>query len=91
MSLYPQICVVLVSHQGKFLFATDGDHYRKSQPIKMQSCDAQCQRIHLYKTTPVPKAQKRAQNDSESQRVREFAVRLSLRNVKNYTQKVTPP
>lgn len=31
----------------KFLFTTDGNHHRKSQLIKIQSCGAQSQQIHL--------------------------------------------
>jgi hypothetical protein len=31
------------------LFGMDKDHYRKPQPIKMQSCGAQPQPIHLGK------------------------------------------
>ena len=34
----------------------DGDHYRKLQPIQMQSCGAQSS-WYIYKTTLAPKAQ----------------------------------
>ena len=51
---------------------TDGDHYRKPQPIKMQSCGAQSQGPHLQNTT-APNTQgtlqKRGQKDSNNQKI----------------------
>jgi hypothetical protein len=41
----------------KLLFATDRDHHRKLQPIKMQRCRAQPQQINMP-IIPIPKAQR---------------------------------
>jgi hypothetical protein len=38
------------------LFATDEDHYRKPQPIKMMSCGTNSYG-YIYKTTLAPKTQ----------------------------------
>lgn len=34
----------------KLLFASDRNHYRKQQPIKLQSCRVQFQRMHPQNT-----------------------------------------
>lgn len=44
-----------INKKGEFVFATDGDYDRKTQPIRMQSREGQPQKIHLNKT-PMPKS-----------------------------------
>lgn len=77
---YPQVRSVFTPHQGNFS-SQQTDHYRKPQPIKMQNRGAKSQWLHLQ-NTPAPQAQgtlqKRRWKDCESQRIREFAVRLCL-------------
>ena len=72
-NLYPSL--------RKLLFAKDGDLYKKRQLVKMQSCGAQSQGLHLQ-NTHMPKAQRTLQKskwkDCTSQRNSEFAVRLGL-------------
>lgn len=85
MFLYPHISIVFTSHQGKQFFLqhhrTLQRHYRKLQPINMQSCEAQSHWIHLQNipTFKVPGTlQKRGWKDCKSRRIREFGVRLFL-------------
>lgn len=56
-------------HQGNLTTYNRQDHYRKPQPIQMQSCGAQSQLKHLQ-NTPAPKAQgtlkKRRRKDDKS-------------------------
>lgn len=65
----------------RHLFPTDEDHYRNSQPMKMQSPWVQYQRIHLQ-ITPSPKVQetlrREGQKGSKSHRIRVCAVSLCL-------------
>lgn len=53
----------------KLLSATDREHFRRPQPTKVESCEAQPQWVHLQ-NTPTPKAQgalqKKEQKDSGS-------------------------
>lgn len=65
----------------KCLFATDRDHHRKPQPIKMLSREALSQWIYLQNTL-TPKTWgtlwRRWWKDCKSRRITEFSVRLCL-------------
>ena len=68
------------SSSRKFLIATDGDHYRKPQPIRTELLRP-VPKDHLENSS-TSKAQetlrKREQKDSKNQKIWEFAVRLYL-------------
>lgn len=76
----------------KFLFIIDGDQYRRSQPITIQSC-ANYSQWYIYKTIPTPKLQKMlmtGQKDCQNQRTRKLALRLCpLRMPEAKTAKVS--
>ena len=75
------------SSSRKLLFAADGDHYRKPQPIKMQSCGVQFQRIHRqhnFCSGTMWKSWKRSKD-------REVCCEIvSPRSGRSYTHKLLP-
>lgn len=84
-SLTTVFCSYTVTpHQRKLLFATDGDCYRKTQPVRMQSENAELQSPGPVDTSTKqsPEAQgtlpEKRQKDDRSQSTMEFAVRLCL-------------
>lgn len=64
------------SSPRKFLFTTDGDYYRKPQPIELQKCEAQSQRIYLQKNSSTHGSG--AWKDHKHQMIREFAAQSCL-------------
>lgn len=85
----PHINVVLISHQGNFssrqMEASAENHNRSQCRVPELSP------IYIYKT--VPHLRNAAETEVEaytSQRVGEFAVRLSHTNVRSYTNQISP-
>jgi hypothetical protein len=72
----------------KFLFAIDGNHYRKPQLIKRQSCRAQ---FWWIQNTPAHKVWKRRGKDCKSQKFGEFAVKTWLLGISEALRTMSHP
>lgn len=86
---YLQACSPHPSSQ-KLLFATEGGHYRKPQPIETQSCGAQSQWIHL-RNTSAPKTGRFWKREQQGcKRWRSGSLLWDCVCVRSYARAATP-
>jgi hypothetical protein len=77
--------VVLIWALRKLIFATDNNHFKKPQLIKMQSCRAYLQYLQL----PYPRLRDWGRK-KKSQKNKEFCYEIvSPKTKRSYTQKVS--